>query len=143
MILVDADLLIYAHVNGFPQHRAARTWLDAQLNGQTRVGMPWASTLAFLRITTNHRLFERPEAVGSAWQQVTDWLAVPTVWVPAPTERHAQVLGALLTATGVSGNHVPDAHLAAIAIEHGLTLCSTDGDFGRFAGLRWENPLRG
>ena len=76
-----------------------------------------------------------------AWQQVTHWLAAAPVWTPAPTERHAEVLGNLLALPGVHGNLAPDAHLAALAIEHGLTLCSADGDFARFPGLRWLNPL--
>jgi len=76
-----------------------------------------------------------------AWNHVLDWLAAPAAWVPVPTERHAEILGGLLAQPGVHGNLVTDAHLAALAIEHGLTLCSTDGDFARFSGLRWLNPL--
>jgi len=76
-----------------------------------------------------------------AWQRVSDWFSAATVWIPAPTERHAEVLGGLLSHPGVHGNLVSDAHLAALAIEHGLTVCSTDGDFARFSGLRWVNPL--
>ena len=141
MILVDANLLIYAHVNTFPQHEHARRWLDERLNGVAPVGLPWPSILAFLRLTTNPRVFERPEPMLDAWQQVISWLQAERVWIPQPTERHQDVLGELLAAPGVHANLVPDAHLAALAIEHGLILCSTDGDFARFAGLRWENPL--
>ena len=141
MILVDANLLIYAHVSTFAQHHAAREWLDQQLNGSTRVGIPWVSLLAFLRIVTNPRVFEHPEAIEGAWRQVRAWLACEVAWTPVQTERHADLLGQLLSLPGVIGNLVPDAHLAALAIEHGLTLCSTDGDFGRFSGLRWHNPL--
>jgi predicted nucleic acid-binding protein len=79
--------------------------------------------------------------MADAWQQVTAWLDCDTVWTPQPTERHAEVLGQLLSLPGVHGNLVPDAHLAALAIEHGLMLCSPDGDFARFPGLRWSNPL--
>jgi uncharacterized protein len=141
LILVDANLLIYAHVSAFAQHQAARDWLDRQLNDVPRVGLPWASLLAFLRIVTNPRMFERPEPVPEAWAQVTAWLACDTAWVPEPTERHPEVLGRLIALPGVHGNLVPDAHLAALAMEHGVTLCSTDGDFARFSGLRWLNPL--
>lgn len=141
MILVDANLLIYSHVADFPQHRAAREWLEGSLHGLPRVALPWPSLLGFVRITTNPRVFERPEPVEAAWAQVEAWLAAPCVWIPAPTERHAGVLGDLLRGGRVTANLVPDAHLAALAIEHGLTLCSTDGDFARFAGLRWVNPL--
>jgi len=141
VILVDANLLIYAHVRGFRQHEHALNWLDEQLNGPSRVGLPWPSLLAFLRIVTNSRVFLSPQSIAGAWQQVTDWLASEPVWIPNPTERHAEVLGDLLGQSGGGANLVPDAHLAALAIEHGLTLCSTDGDFARFRGLRWVNPL--
>jgi hypothetical protein len=141
VILVDANILIYAHVNSFPQHNAARDWLDQQLNGSTRVGLPWVSILAFLRLVTNPRVFEHPEPIHDAWRQICEWLACETAWTPQPTERHAELLGQLLALPGVHGNLVPDAHLAALAIEHGLTLCSSDGDFARFRDLRWQNPL--
>ncbi len=141
MILVDANLLVYAHVSSFAQHERAREWLDSQLNGATQVGLPWPSLLAFLRLVTNPRIFEKPERTEDAWTQVQEWLRQDNVWVPQATERHAEVLGPLLATAGVQGNLVPDADLAALAIEHGLTLCSTDGDFGRFSTLRWLNPL--
>ena len=141
MILVDANLLVYAHVDRFPQHEAARDWLDGRLNGSTAVGLPWASLLAFLRLVTNPRVFERPETMVEAWSQVIAWLGCNPVWVPSPGERHAELLGRLLSQPGVHANRVPDAHLAALALEHGLILCSTDGGFARFSGLRWMNPL--
>jgi hypothetical protein len=141
VILVDANILIYAHVSSFSQHNAAREWLDRQLNGPTRVGLPWVSLLAFLRLVTNPRVFEHPEPIGDAWRQVCAWLACEVAWSPQPTERHADLLGEFLQLPGVRGNLVPDAHLATLAMEHGLTLCSTDGDLARFRGLRWQNPL--
>ncbi len=141
MILIDANILVYAHVSSFAQHNRARQWLDRQLNASARVGLPWVCVLAFLRLVTNPRVFERPEPIGDAWQQVRAWLASGTAWIPQPTERHADLLGKFLALPGVHGNLVPDAHLAALAVEHGLTLCSTDGDFARFQGLRWLNPI--
>lgn len=141
MILVDANLLLYAHVGSFEQHKAARVWLDAQLNGTTRVGLPWPSLLAFLRLVTNPRIFPRPEPMRAAWEQVQEWLSCDVVWIPEATERHVTLLAQMLQVSGVLGNLVPDAHLAALALEHGLTVCSTDGDFARFPGLRWTNPL--
>jgi toxin-antitoxin system PIN domain toxin len=141
LILIDANLLVYARVSSFAQHDRARDWLDRQLNGLPRVGLPWASLLAFLRLVTNPRIFEQPEPIAEAWDQVMGWLACDPAWIPQPTERHLEVLGQLIALPGVHGNLVPDAHLAALAIEHGLTLCSTDGDFARFPGLRWLNPL--
>jgi hypothetical protein len=143
VILVDANLLVYARAPSMPQHEPARAWLDQRLNGAAPVGIPWPSLLAFVRLMTNPRVFQRPETPASAWNQVEEWLDCPPVWIPEPTERHREVLGRLLQGQGVRANLVPDAHLAALAIEHGLTLCSTDGDFGRFAGLKWEDPLRG
>ena len=141
MILIDANILIYAHVSSFAQHNLARDWLDQQLNASARVGLPWTSLLAFLRLVTNPRVFEQPEAIRDAWEQVHVWLTSETVWIPQPTERYADILGEFLALPGVHGNLVPDAHLAALAVEHGLTLCSTDGDFARFQGLRWLNPI--
>ena len=141
MILIDANILIYAHVSSFPQHGAARDWLDSQLNGFPRVGLPWASLLAFVRLVTNPRVFQRAEPIGEAWSQVLAWLACDTTWVPEPTERHAELLSGFLALPGVHANLVPDAHLAALAMEHGLTLCSADGDFARFPGLSWVNPV--
>jgi toxin-antitoxin system PIN domain toxin len=142
VILLDANLLLHAHVSSFAQHERARTWLDAQLSGSAAVGLPWPTLLAFLRIVTNPRVFERPESMVDAWRQVNAWLDVEAVWIPAPTDRHPEILASLLSAGGVQANLVPDAHLAALAIEHGLLLCTTDGDFARFANLRWSNPLQ-
>ena len=141
MILVDTNILIYAHVRAYTQHQFAKTWLDQQFNGTAQVGLPWASLLGFLRIVTNPRVFERPAPIAEAWRQVRAWLACETAWIPHPTVRHADLLGDFLAQPGMQGNLVPDAHLAVLAIEHGLTLCSTDGDFARFPGLRWLNPL--
>ena len=141
MILIDANILIYAHVSSFTQHRLARDWLDQQFNAAAPVGLPCISLIAFLRLVTNPRVFEHPEPIADAWQIVRTWLAAETAWIPQPTERHADLLGQFLTLPGIHGNLVPDAHLAALAVEHGLTVCSTDGDFARFPGLRWLNPI--
>jgi toxin-antitoxin system PIN domain toxin len=141
VILVDANILIYAHVGSVPQHQLAKSWLDEKLNGTAQVALPWASLTAFLRIVTNARVFERPEPMADAWRQVLGWLSCEATWTPQPTERHADFLGELLALPGVHANLVPDAHLAALAVEHGLMLCSTDSDFARFPGLRWSNPL--
>lgn len=140
MILVDANLLVYAHVASSPEHARAKRWLDERLNGVEKVGLPWPSLLAFVRLVSNPRIFARPEPIATAWRQVEAWLALSNVWIPEPTERHPEVLGALLRGES-RANLVPDAHLAAIALQHGLTLCSTDRDFARFPQLRWENPL--
>ena len=141
MILIDVNILIYASDTDTEQHAAALQWLDRQLTGSVRVGLPWVTLLGFLRIATNSRVMPRPLPMSVAWQQVSAWLACEPAWIPQPTERHAEVLAALLALPGLHGNLVTDAHLAALASEHGLTLCSTDGDFARFPGLQWRNPL--
>ena len=142
MILVDANLLVYAHVTSLSQHQAARVWLDSRLNGPTSVGLPWPTLLGFVRLVSNPRIFEHSQSISEAWNQVEEWLTCPVVWIPQPTERHRGVLGSLLTDALARSNLVPDAHLAALPIEHGLTLCSTDRDFARFPSLRWEDPLQ-
>lgn len=141
MILVDANLLIYASDRTSAQHARARTWLEDRFNEPGRVGLPWPSLLAFLRIVTNPRIYPRPLAPTDAWRRIEGWLALPGVWVPQPTDRHAEVLKQLVCGTGAAAALVPDAHLAALAIEHGLIVCSADADFARFPGVRWENPL--
>ena len=141
MILVDANLLVYAANHAAPEHDQARTWLDDQLSGTAQVGLPWPSLLAFTRLVTNPAILRKPASPTDAWRQVEEWLACEVVWSPVPTARHAEVLGPLVRARFMTSRLVPDAHLAALAIEHGLTLCSTDGDFARFAGLTWRNPL--
>ena len=122
MIAVDANLLIYASVKSLPQHQAAHRWLDGKLNETSQVGLPWSSLLAFVRLVSNPRLFPGALSVQQAWEQVEAWLAWPSVWIPSPTERHAGILGSLLRLPGTKSNSVPDAHLAALAIEHDLTL---------------------
>lgn len=141
MILVDANVLLYARFVDFSQHERAHRWLDAQLNARHRVGLPWPSLLAFLRLATNPRVFASPLSADAAWQQVRDWLQVPSVWVPIPTAQHPETLATLIRQTQATGKLIPDAHLAALAVEHQLVLCTTDGDFARFPSLRWENPL--
>ena len=141
MILVDLNILIYASFDNLKENRLAQAWFEEQLDGSDRVGLPWSVLLGFLRIATNRKIVSRPLTMAAAWQQVSDWLTCAPVWIPQPTERHVEVLGALLAQPGVQGNLVVDAHLAALAIEHGLTLCSTDGDFARFRELKWHNPL--
>ena len=140
-MLVDANLLLYAQHFEFPQHAAAHSWLERRLSGTRRLGLPWLSLLAFLRISANARLFEHPLELGDGVRQVQRWLSAPAAWVPLPTENHADVLAALLAKESAVPKAVSDAHLAALAIGHGLTLCTTDAGFRRFEGLRWENPL--
>ncbi len=142
MILVDTNLLIYAYVKDLPQHPAAFAWLEERLQEKSPVAMPWPVLLAFVRLVSNQRIFKVPVTISTAWEQVEGWRSVPFVWSPSPTTRHAEILATLLRDVGEDSNGVPDAHLAALAIEHDLTLCTGDGGFSRFTGLRWLNPLR-
>jgi toxin-antitoxin system PIN domain toxin len=140
-MLLDANLLLYAVHERAPQHEAAAAWLTEQLNGARRVGLPWQSLAAFLRIATHPRAFARPLEPAVAWERVTDWLAAPAAWIPQPGSEHARLLGELVQRYRVAGNMVPDAQLAALALEHGLIVCSSDTDFARFSEIRWQNPL--
>ena len=141
MILVDANLLLYAVISDYEQHPAALAWIDERLNSPIRVGLPWVSLLAFLRISTNPRIFPDPLSMKDAWRRAARWLDLPNVWCPEASDRHQSLVGHFLLGTVGSPKLVSDAHLAALAIGHGLLLCSTDGDFARFEGLRWEKPL--
>ena len=141
MILVDANLLIYSHLSNFEQHARAREWLDKQLADGVRIGMPWASLLAFFRVVTNRRLLSNAQTIDGAWAQIRGWLNQPFVWTPSPTEHHAGILETLLVEGRAAGDLANDAHLATLAIEHGLTLCTNDRDFARFPNLKWMNPL--
>ena len=141
MILLDANLLVYAHVTSLAQHRSAASWLDQQLNANAIVALPWQSLLSFARLVTNPRIFEHPSPIRSAWEQIESWLDCPVVRVPVPGERHREILGTLIRASVDRASLIPDAHLAALAIENGFVLCSTDRDFARFPGLQWQNPL--
>lgn len=141
MILVDVNLLVYIKVADSPQHARAKSWFEQAVRDGTRIGLPWQSLLGFVRIVTNARVCSQPLSIAQAWEQVEEWLALPGVWTPEPTDQHAGILGELLLAANAGGNLVPDAHLAAIALEHGLVVCSSDADFARFPGARWVNPL--
>lgn len=142
MKLVDANLLLYAMDASSPRHDAARRWLEAMLSGAETFAFAWAVLLAFVRIGTRPAVFERPLDADEALDVVDGWLAQPCATIVHPTDRHAAVLRELLTPVGTGGNLTTDAHLAALAVEHGAELCSCDADFSRFAGLRWRDPLR-
>jgi toxin-antitoxin system PIN domain toxin len=140
-VIVDANLLLYARNSSDGRSARARRFLETALNGPVRVGLPWMSLTAFLRIATHPRVFPRPLTPEQAGDQVREWLAAPAAWVPSPGEGYADVLTGLLARHRVTGALVRDAALAALAIEHGTGLWSTDGDFARFTGLHWEDPL--
>jgi toxin-antitoxin system PIN domain toxin len=141
VIFLDANLLIYAVDSDAPHHLHVRQWLEDTLSGDARVGLAWVVLLAFLRVTTRERILVRPLAPGDAMNYVTGWLAQPNVEPISPGPNHWPVLRSLLQASGMAGNLTTDAHLAAMAIEHGAALYSTDNDFRRFSGLEHVNPL--
>jgi hypothetical protein len=141
MILVDANLLLYAVNRDLPQHAQAREWWESVLSGRTPVGLAWVVVLAFLRISTSARVFEQPLSIEQATAYIDEWFAVPIVKPVAPGQGHWRILRQLLIQCGTGGNLTTDTHLAAIAIEQGCTLYSADNDFKRFAGLDHANPL--
>ena len=140
-MLVDANLLLFAVDLRSRWHKPARSWMDEVLNGTKRVGLPWQSLSAFLRIITHPRVTEVPLQPDEAWGHVEAWLGAPAAWIPQPTSSHADVLGSLIRSYQLRSNMVPDAQLAAVAIEHGLTIFSADTDFARFSEINWVNPL--
>jgi uncharacterized protein len=139
--IVDLNLLLYAIDEEAPHHDRARPWLEEVLSSTEEVGLAWIVLLGFLRISTNPAVFAQPLRPEDALDIVDGWLAQPSAAVVHPTERHASHLRELLSSLGTAGSLTTDAHLAALAIEHGAELCSADTDFARFAGLRWHNPL--
>ena len=139
-MIVDANLLLYARDELSPFHDRARPWLEAALNGPVRVGLPWQSLMAFLRVSTRANA-PNPLTPVEALAQVDDWLGAPAAWVPTETRDHARVLGDLITRHQVDGRLMHDAHLAALAMCHGVEICSADADFARFTEVRWSNPV--
>jgi uncharacterized protein len=140
-VLLDANLLIYATNRANPYYALANRLMDELMSGDRRVGIPWQTIGAFIRITTHPRVTAHPLTGDQAWSLVDSWLAAPPTWIPPATETTARVYGDLASQISITGNLVPDAMLAALAVEHGLELWSADTDFARFPGLRWRNPL--
>lgn len=140
-MLIDTNLLIYAVNRDAPQHDQARNWLEQTLSNNTIVGIPWLVSIAFLRLTTNPRVMQSPITIEQALNFVNGWLQQPYVMAINPGEQHWAILNKLLMNTGAAGNLTNDAHLAAIAIEHGYVIASSDNDFKRFEGIEHINPL--
>jgi uncharacterized protein len=143
VIVVDANLLIYAVDRDAPRHQAARRWLEDVLSAPRPVGFAWSVLLAFLRVTTRPGILVRPLEPGAALGYVDEWLEQPNAVALVAGPQHWRILRRLLANSGTAGNLTSDAHLAALAIEQGATLCSTDYDFKRFAGLDHVDPLAG
>jgi len=140
-VILDANVLLYAVDSESAHHDRAAEWLTDALNGDQRIGFPWQTIGAFLRIATHPRIAGRPLTIDSAQDYVDAWLAVSVAWVPPAGERTAQVYGKLARRHHVTGNLVPDAQLAAMALEQGVAVVSADSDFARFPEVTWVNPL--
>lgn len=142
-MLVDANLLLYSVDEASRFHGAALDWLESALNGPRRVGIPWMSITAFVRIATNARAMANPLSAEQAWDIAESWMDAPSTWIPLPGHGHREILGRLLRQLDLRGNLVTDAVLAALCIEHGLEMVSADSDFARFGEISWVNPLAG
>lgn len=140
-MLVDANILLYAVDSDSRFHDAARAWLEDAMNGTRRVGIPWQSLTAFVRISTHPRALREPLEPTEAWAFVEEWLDAPLTWTPEPGRAHRELLGRLVRDLDLRANLVSDAVLAALCLEHGLTIVSADSDFARFPGLTWLNPV--
>ena len=141
MIVPDVNLLLYAYFEEFPQHRAARQWWEDTVNGIEPVGLPWSVIIGFVRVATRRKELSNPITALQAMAIVDGWLAHTHIAPLHPQSRHRSILATLATTTTVEDNLVPDAHIAAIAIEHNAEVHTNDRDFRRFPGLRWRNPL--
>lgn len=142
MPLIDVNILLHAVNADAPRHRAAKAWLEATLSAGEPVYLAWATLLGFVRIVTNPRIVATPLPVEAAGAYVREWLAQPPVRIAEPGDGHWERVEALLRAAGTAGNLTTDAHLAALALEQGCDVCSTDSDFARFPGVRWSNPCQ-
>ncbi len=142
MILLDANLLLYAYNVGSQEHQPALKWIEQARRGSQIIGLAWVTIFAFLRVATAPRIFVEPLTLQAAAAIISEWLASSNVIVPSPTERHWELFAALLPSTRARGSLIMDAHLAALAIEHGATLCTNDRDFARFPGLKLEFPIQ-
>jgi len=141
MILPDINLLVYAHNLRAARHAEARLWWEECLTGRQSVALAWVVILGFVRITTHPKVFPNPLSTVDALDRVEEWLSLPHFHLLEPSENHFDAWSSLLKNLGTAGNLTTDSHLAALAIERGLVLHSTDADFARFPGLKWKNPL--
>lgn len=140
-MLLDVNILVYAVDRSSSNHTGAVDWLGRALTGSLRVGLPWQTIGGFLRITTHPRVFDQPLSTEQAWQAIDGWLASPVAWIPSAGARTVDILRRLMLTSRLGGPRTTDAQLAALALEHGVPVVSTDADFARFPGLAWIDPL--
>ncbi len=141
MIITDANLLLYAYNESASQHGTAKEWLEESLSSPSIFGLSWQIITAFLRISTNPKSFPLPFTLEEAIEIAEDWLAQPQVRILLPTEKHWQIFSSLIIEGQTNGAMMMDAHLAALTLEHGAVLATTDRDFTRFSNLKSVNPL--
>ena len=141
MTLLDSNILLYAYNSSAPQQEAAAKWLSDLLTSGELIAIPWVTFWAFVRISTNPRIWQDPLSAEQAFGVVSEWAAQDTVVLLQPGPRHAELLERVVTTYQAAGSHLTDAVLAALALESGATVASTDQDFRRFAEIRWVHPL--
>jgi uncharacterized protein len=141
VIIPDVNILVYAYNADAKKHKAAREWWERTLTEPEVVGLPWVTIIGVIRISTQRRIINHPMFPENATARVRSWLRVPSVQIVSPGEDHGEIFFRLLDEVGTAGDLTTDAHLAALAIEYGAELASTDTDFARFRGLRWFNPV--
>lgn len=142
MKLLDANILLYAYDTSSSHHEICRAWLESVFNADETVALPWQTVLAFVRISTNPRAVKRPLSSAEACAIVDTWLERANVLVVNAADRFWTILRQQIFEAQVSGPLITDAALAALAIEQGATLCSTDRDFRRFQGLKLVDPIQ-
>jgi toxin-antitoxin system PIN domain toxin len=141
LIVPDINLLLYAEIDAFPEHAAARRWWEDALNGERQVGIAPVCLFGFLRIVTNRRVFTEPLGVDDAIGRVERWLERGHVLLLVPASRHLDTAFGLLRKLGTGANLTTDVQIAAHAVDYGGEVFSNDTDFGRFEGVPWVNPL--
>jgi len=141
MILPDVNVLVYAHSEKAPDHRRFKDWLERVIHGDEAYGVSDLVLSGFLRIVTNPRIFTPPSPISDALAFAERIRSQPHCIVVAPGPRHWELFTGLCQAVGARGNLIPDAYLAALAIESGSEWVTTDGDYARFPGLRWRRPF--
>ncbi len=142
MILIDANILLYAEDAACEQNKIIQPWWDDLLSSDTRTCLSWEVINAFIRIATNKKIYQKPLPLAEAIARINSWLTQPNIEIVTPLTNHWEIFQTMMKSGQTTGNLITDAHLATLAITHGCTLYSTDVDFSRFSKLKWVNPLK-